>query len=253
MTMAKNNLRAPKPLVQSAAAPRCYAYARVSSAGQAESGLSLEEQTRRCAGRALENGWTIEHTYVDRAVSGSIALAARPEGSRLLQVLKPGDQVIAAKLDRVFRSALDALETIASFKQRKISLHLLDLGGDVSGNGISELVLTIMSAVAQFERARIGERIADAKSAMRLRGVHLGCARPFGWQLGEPVGPGRGRRLVEDPGERQALRDMKKMRHDGKSLMEIRDALRAQGFSISHQSIAKILARQTNGVAEAAA
>ena len=112
--MAKNNLRVPKPLVQSTAAPRVYAYARVSSAGQAESGLSLEEQTRRCAGRALENGWTIAHTYVDRAVSGSIALAARPEGGRLLQVLQPGDQVIAAKLDRVFRSALDALETMGS-------------------------------------------------------------------------------------------------------------------------------------------
>src|SRR5271170_1760846 len=246
--MALRTLRNSPMTVQSAA-PRVYGYARVSSAGQAESGLSLEEQTRRCAGRALENNWTIAHTYVDAGVSGSIALAARPEGARLLQVLRPGDQVIAAKLDRVFRSALDALETIASFKQRKISLWLLDLGGDCSGNGISELVLTIMSAVAQFERSRIGERIADAKAAMRFNTLHLGGARPFGFQFGENVGPGRARRLIEDPAEQQALRDMKAMRHDGKSLMQIRDVLRARGFSISHQSIAKILARAVKAAA----
>ena len=122
--------------------------------------------------RALENGWTLEHIFVDAGVSGSIALGARPEGSKLLRAVAAGDVVICAKLDRVFRSALDALETIASFKRRKISLWLLDLGGDCSGNGISELVLTIMSAVAQFERARIGERIADAKAAMRHNGLH---------------------------------------------------------------------------------
>src|SRR5271170_5585038 len=246
--MALRTLRNSPMTVQSAA-PRVYGYARVSSAGQAESGLSLEEQTRRCAGRALENNWTIAHTYVDAGVSGSIALAARPEGARLLQVLRPGDQVIAAKLDRVFRSALDASETIASFKQRKISLWLLDLGGDCSGNGISELVLTILAAVAEFERTRIGERIADAKAAMRHNGLHLGGSRPFGWQLGEHVGPGRTRRLVPDPAEQQALATMQTMRMGDASLMTIRDHLRAQGFSISHQSIAKILARQTNGAA----
>jgi len=246
--MAKHTLRNSPMTVQSAA-PRVYGYCRVSTSGQAESGLSLEEQQRRITGRALENGWQIEHIFVDAGVSGSIALAARSESARLLRVLRPGDQVIAAKLDRVFHSALDALKTIASFKQRKISLWLLDLGGDCSGNGISELVLTIMSAVAQFERARIGERITDAKAAMRHNGLHLGGSRPFGWQLGEGVGPGRTRRLVEDPAEQEALRDMKVMRHDGKSLMQIRDALRGRGFQISHQSIAKILARAVKAAA----
>jgi putative DNA-invertase from lambdoid prophage Rac len=91
---------------------KIYSYCRVSTSGQAESGLSLEEQTRRIKGRALENGWELQHV----GVSGSVALAAQ-----LAQVLRPSDQVIAAKFDRVFRSALDALETIASFKQRKTS------------------------------------------------------------------------------------------------------------------------------------
>jgi DNA invertase Pin-like site-specific DNA recombinase len=57
-------------------------------------------------------------------------------------VLQPGDIVIAAKLDRMFRSALDALGVIRDFQRQRISLWLLDLGGDVSGDGIARLVLT---------------------------------------------------------------------------------------------------------------
>jgi DNA invertase Pin-like site-specific DNA recombinase len=67
--------------------------------------------------------------------------------------VRPGDVVIAAKMDRVFRSALDALRTIEDFKRRKISLWLLDLG-DVSGNGVSELIVTVLAAVAQFDDLR---------------------------------------------------------------------------------------------------
>jgi hypothetical protein len=44
------------------------------------------------------------------------------------------------------------LQTIADFKRRRIGLWLLDLGNDCSGNGISELIMTVLAAVAQFER-----------------------------------------------------------------------------------------------------
>ena len=63
-------------------------------------------------------------------------------------------------MDRCFRSAFDALETIKSFRQRRIALWLLDLG-DVSGNGVNELIMTVLAAVAQFERGLISERISD--------------------------------------------------------------------------------------------
>ena len=54
--------------------------------------------------------------------SGATPFARRPEGSKLLAVLRPGDIVIAARMDRVPRNTLDALQTIQSFRQRKISL-----------------------------------------------------------------------------------------------------------------------------------
>jgi len=100
-------------------------------------------------------------------VSGSVPLADRPEGQRLLATLQPGDTVITAKLDRAFRSAADALGTLEQLKEDKIGLHMIDLGGDVTGNGISKLVFTILSAVAENERDRIRERSARQSAIAR--------------------------------------------------------------------------------------
>jgi hypothetical protein len=41
--------------------------------------------------------------------------------------------VIALELDRLFRSALDALTVVEDLRKRSVALHLLDLGGDISG------------------------------------------------------------------------------------------------------------------------
>ena len=85
--------------------------------------------------------------------------------------LKPGDVIITPKLDRMFRSALNALGVLEGLKQQGVSLHMIDLGGDVTGNGISKLVFTILSAVAEAERDRIRERIADVKRDQKTRGL----------------------------------------------------------------------------------
>ena len=76
----------------------------------------------------------------------------------------------AAKLDRLFRSALDALKVVEDLKKRGVALHLLDLGGDISGNGLSKLFLTIAAAFAEAERDRIRERIGQVKADQKARG-----------------------------------------------------------------------------------
>src|ERR1700757_5227171 len=120
------------------------------------------------------NGLTLDSIFVERGVSGSKPVGERPEGARLLAGLKAGDTVITPKLDRMFRSALDALDVLGKLKARGVSLHMIDLGGDVTGNGISKLVFTILSAVAEAERDRIRERVATVKADQRQRGRYLG-------------------------------------------------------------------------------
>jgi len=241
--MATRQVRPPSESVQL----RAYGYARVSTDQQRDSGISLDEQQRKIEARCTENGWHLEHVYIDAGISGSTPLARRPEGARLLRAVQAHDVVIAAKMDRMFRSALDALQTIADFKRRKIGLWLLDLGNDCSGNGISELIMTVLAAVAQFERGLISERIKDAKRNLRRQGRHQGGVRPFGWRFGTANGTRRARELIPDPEEQAALADIIAMRAQGRSLMAIRDAMRARGFQISHQLVANTIARRAGG------
>ena len=125
--------------------------------------LYLGAQQCRVEGYAMQHDLSIDQHFVERGISGSVPLDERPEGKSLLAILKPGDVIITPKLDRMFRSALNALGVLEGLKQQGVSLHMIDLGGDVTGNGISKLVFTILSAVAEAERDRIRERIADVK------------------------------------------------------------------------------------------
>jgi len=134
------------------------------------------------AGYAQMQGLTVEEVFVERGVSGSKPLADRPEGKAMLDVLKPGDTVITPPLDRMFRSALDALDVLAKMKAVSIGLHMIDLGGDTTTNGISKLVVQILAAVAERDRTR--KKITEVKRDQRQRGRVLGGSAPFGWRVG---------------------------------------------------------------------
>jgi putative DNA-invertase from lambdoid prophage Rac len=149
--------------------------------------------------------------------------------------LQRGDIVIAAKLDRLFRSALDALKVVESLKTRGAKLHLLDLGGDISGNGLSKLFLTIAAAFAEAERDRIRERIGQVKADQKARGRYLGGKVPFGFQIGDAG------ELVEIRAEREAISEMAALRAQGRPLRAIAKAMQAKGFKISHEGVVGVL------------
>jgi putative DNA-invertase from lambdoid prophage Rac len=73
-------------------------------------------QRRQIEGYALMHGLMIAEVLVEEGVSGSIPVEERPIGGQLFAKLQRGDIVIAAKLDRLFRSALDALKVVESLK-----------------------------------------------------------------------------------------------------------------------------------------
>src|SRR5579864_3222537 len=131
------------------------AYCRVSTTEQAADGTtSLEEQERKARAVALARGVDRFDVviYSDPGVSGSIPLAARPEGARLLSDARPGDIIVAAKLDRLFRSASDALATVRALQDRKVDVILVDLGTDpVGASSTARLFFGMLSVFAEFE------------------------------------------------------------------------------------------------------
>jgi putative DNA-invertase from lambdoid prophage Rac len=204
---------------------KVYGYCRVSTAEQASAGLSLETQQQQITGYAMMKNWPVAQFFIEAGVSGSVALADRPQGQRLLTTLQPGDVVITARLDRAFRSAADALGTLEQLKDDKIGLHMIDLGGDVTGNGISKLVFTILSAVAENERDRIRERVREAKRHRVAHQLYNGGKRPFGFDI---VGEGKDRRLVPNANEQAALARGRALRKDEKSYREIAEVWAAE-------------------------
>jgi len=179
-------------------------YIRVSTDQQAsEDRSSLQVQTDIIEGFARTRGATSYDVEIfqDAGVSGATKLAFRPAGERLLATMKRGDVVVASKLDRMFRSASDALNMLELFKERGVDLVLFDMGIDpVTGDGTARLLFIILAAVADMERVRIRERTADGRKAKRARGGPIGKV-PFGYRK---VGEGRSALLEVDETEARA-------------------------------------------------
>src|SRR5260370_32794726 len=66
---------------------------------QSAQGDSLETQRQQIVGYAMMKGWQVAEIFVERGVSGSIPLAERPEGARLLEAVAKGDAIVTPKLD----------------------------------------------------------------------------------------------------------------------------------------------------------
>jgi putative DNA-invertase from lambdoid prophage Rac len=212
-----------------------YGYCRVSTIRQASEGESLDVQRRQIEGYAHMHALALDEVVIEEGVSGSVPVAERPKGGALFAALKKGDIVIAPKLDRLFRSALDALLVVEDMRKRGVSLCLLDLGGDISGNGMSKLFLTIAAAFAEAERDRIRERVSQSKADQRARGRYLGGIVPFGFRRGDDG------ELVPHEAEQQAIGDMVALRAQGRPLRAIAEAVRAKGVKISHEGVAGVL------------
>ena len=121
----------------------------------------------------------------------------------MLDEARPGDIICASKLDRLFRSASDALTTVEQLAEKDIKLILIDVGIDpVNSNGTAKLFFAMLAAFAEFERGRIAERMTDGRRCKKERKGHIGGSAPYGFKI---VGNGREAKLEEVPEEQLVI------------------------------------------------
>jgi putative DNA-invertase from lambdoid prophage Rac len=214
---------------------KIHAYIRVSTDKQVQDGDGLDIQDRY----AMTRGWDIAETIVEDGVSGGTPVADRPAAGPLFAKLKKGDVVVAAKLDRLFRRASDALNAVEALQRKGVAVHVTDLGELT--NGVSKLFLTIVAAFAEEERRVIGERTKSAKAHQRKLGRFLGGRAPFGYRAVPVAGERSAKDLVEDPAEQAVLVEMRQLKAQGKSLRAIAQTMRARGIRISHVGVESAL------------
>jgi putative DNA-invertase from lambdoid prophage Rac len=129
-------------------------------------------------------------------------------------------------------------------KDLGVGLHMIDLGGDVTGNGIGKLLFTILAAVAENERDRIRERIRDVKRHLASQGVYGGGKRPFGYDVED-------KRLVPNPKEQEVIVRMRALRAEAKTYREIAMQITTEfGVTLPAMTIKRILGRQHLAAAE---
>jgi DNA invertase Pin-like site-specific DNA recombinase len=208
---------------------KAYAYIRVSTVDQAESGFSLDAQKE--SARAYYDMLIRQDRYADLKWGGfysdkgqsawKLAFHLRKEGARITGRLKDGDQIIFCKLDRAFRSLKDAINQMEDWMQSDIGVHFVDQGLNMdTANG--RLVVNVMTCVAQWESEIKSERVRSALMMKKKNHQPVNQKVPAGKKT---AGNGRNKRYVMDTSQRPVLRLIKYLRNRGMSYRRISDRI----------------------------
>jgi len=137
----------------------------------------------------------------------------------------PGEPVacnlVAIKLDRLFRNTGDAISKSQEFQKRGINLHLLDVSVD-TGTATGKMFFTVLAMLAQFERDITGERTKTVLDMKRKDGK-VWNHTPFGYDRVGDV-------LMPNKKEQKGIQMMKKLHDQGYSLREIAGELELAGI-----------------------
>ena len=150
-----------------------YAYIRVSSRDQNED---------RQKNAMVEYGIAPGNIYMDKQSGKDFE---RPGYQRLLRKLKTGDTIVIKSIDRLGRNYDEILEQWRLLtKQKQVDIIVLDMpllntkqGKDLTGVVIADIVMQLLSYVAQTEREFLQQRQAEGIAAAKSSGVQFGRRR----------------------------------------------------------------------------
>ena len=122
--------------------------------------------------RQLENV-ELDRCFTDRASGKDVE---RPELAALLTFVRDGDTVVVHSMDRLARNLDDLRRTVQSLTKRGVRIefikeHLIFTGED---SPMANLMLSVMGAFAEFERALLRERQREGIILAKQRGAYRG-------------------------------------------------------------------------------
>lgn len=133
-------------------------YARISDKSQ-EIGTQIEQLKKEGCDRIVEE-----------VITG---IAKDKKLNSLIDELEEGDILVATRVDRLGRSAIQILSLAEKLKEKKVDLKILDLGIDTRTLA-GQLVLGVMSQIAEFERLQNKEKQMRGIKLARKKGKRLG-------------------------------------------------------------------------------
>src|SRR4030042_1584997 len=189
-------------------------YVRVSTEDQAKEGVSLDNQKSKIVAYCQLKDLELREIVEDAGIS---AKNLRRDGvQKVLRLArkKEIDAVVVYKLDRIFRSTVDALETTKAFDKWGVSFHSIEETLDTR-SAMGRFFFTLTAALAEMERRLIGERTKAALAHKRSKSEKTGGDIPFGYDL-TPAGI-----LIKNETEQEVIRTIRRLNRDGYSLRRI--------------------------------
>lgn len=145
---------------------RTFAYTRVST---------LDQNGQNQISEIIAAGFSLEpHRIITETISGSVAITQRKGFTRLIDKMETGDVLVVTKLDRLGRDALDVSATVSKLEALGIKVHCLALGGVDLTSSAGKLTMSVINAVAQFERDLLIERTQAGLKRAKDQGKRLG-------------------------------------------------------------------------------
>ena len=212
-----------------------FAYLRVSTEQQTQSGAGLDAQHDACLRVAGE----LAGVYRDEGVSGKTGLDKRPALLEAIAELGKGDTLIVAKRDRLGRDPL-VVAMIESAVKRKGARIISAAGEGTDSDSPTDILMRRMvDAFAEYERLVIGARTKAALQSKRVRGERVGQI-PYGYRCDD------GTRLTPDAEEQDIIAQVQQLHAEGLSLRAIAARLAAmnrptRGAAWHPQTIKNIL------------
>jgi len=203
---------------------RAIGYIRVSTEDQAREGISLDHQRAKIEAYCELKDMELVSIIEDAGISAKNL--NRPGAQKIIRLAKRKrvDAVVVYKLDRMFRSTIDALETTQQFDKWGVSFHSIQETLDTK-SAMGRFFFTLTAGLAEMERGIIGERTRAALRHKREKGEKTGGDVPFGYDV---TGDGH---LVENLAEQKAIRLVRKLRLRGCSLRSICKELETMGYT----------------------
>ena len=143
---------------------------QVSTLEQKEHGYSIEEQERKLKSFCEINDWSVSDVFIDAGFSG--AKRERPELQRMMNDIKRFDLILVYKLDRLTRNVRDLLDLLEIFEQNNVAFRSATEVYDTS-TAMGRLFVTLVGAMAEWERETIRERVMMGKRAAIKQGMIL--------------------------------------------------------------------------------
>ncbi len=217
-----------------------YAYLRVSSAGQCDGdGFGRQEAAVR-KWVASNHPGHFANIYYEEGVSGTLDTAFRPALSAIfskIAELSPGEPrpiVIVEKADRIARDLIVGELILRQFREAGVRVIEAEGGNDLTtgtDNPTATLIRQILSAVAEFEKSSLVNKLRAARERVKKETGRCGGRQPYG----------------HTEAERATVHRMRLLQAEGKSTRQVALRLNELGYLTranapwTHGAVAKIL------------